>query len=255
MNAHIVKPIDPNVLYEEMAKFLPIASETANVETTTVVSSDSKQLSTDDEEFMAQFQKIPGFDAAAGLYHANSNRTLYLKILQGFVNDYGGKVLDLRKLVESSKFEDAARIAHTIKGLSGTIGAPQVQQLGLALENSLLNKQKDFDSLNKFEESLKVLIDSLSRVLTDIASEKEEDSTPKKVDPEANNKLKAALESLKVNVDACSATLCKKDLEGIDGIAFSPEQEKSLRKLREQVSNYDFAEAAETIKALEKTLA
>ena len=255
MNAHIVKPIDPNVLYEEMAKFLPIASETANVETTTVVSGDSKQLSSDDEEFMSQFQKIPGFDAAAGLYHANSNRTLYLKILQGFVNDYGGKVLDLRKLVETSKFEDAARIAHTIKGLSGTIGAPQVQQLGLTLENSLLNKQKDFDSLNKFEEALKVLIESLSQVLTDIASDKEEDSTPKKVDPEANKKLKTALESLKVNVDACSATLCKKDLENIDGIAFSPEQEKALRKLREQVSNYDFAEAAETIKTLEKTLA
>ena len=54
MNAHIVKPIDPNVLYEEMAKFLPIASETSNVETTTVVSGDSKQLSTDDDEFIAR---------------------------------------------------------------------------------------------------------------------------------------------------------------------------------------------------------
>ena len=28
MNAHIVKPIDPTVLYEEMAKFLPVAAET-----------------------------------------------------------------------------------------------------------------------------------------------------------------------------------------------------------------------------------
>lgn len=255
MNAHIVKPIDPNVLYEEMAKFLPIASEAANVQTTTVVSADSKQLSADDEEFAAQFQKISGFDAASGLYHANSNRALYLRILQGFVNDYGGKVMDLRKLVETSKFEDAARIAHTIKGLSGTIGAPQVQQLGLTLETSLLNKQKDFDSLNKFEDALKNLVEALSQVLSDIASGQQADAAPKKVDPEANNKLETTLENLKVNVDACSATLCKKELERIEGIAFSVDQDKLLHKLREQISNYDFAEAAETIKELEKTLA
>ena len=77
MNAHIVKPIDPTVLYEEMAKFLPIASETAETQTTTtVVSSDSVQLSSDDKDFAARFQKIPDFDISAGLYHANNNRTL-----------------------------------------------------------------------------------------------------------------------------------------------------------------------------------
>lgn len=213
MNAHIVKPIDPTVLYEEMAKFLPIASETAETQTTTtVVSSDSVQLSSDDKDFAARFQKIPDFDISAGLYHANNNRTLYLRIVQGFVNDYVSKSQDLRRFMEASKYEDAARIAHTIKGLSGTIGAANVQKLGLALENSLLNKQKNFNELIAFEEALKKLVEALSKVLADMNSEKE-DTSSKKTDPQAAEKLKGVLENLKLHVDACSATMCKRDLE------------------------------------------
>ena len=255
MNAHIVKPIDPTVLYEEMAKFLPIASETAETQTTTtVVSSDSVQLSSDDKEFSARFQKIPDFDISAGLYHANNNRTLYLRIVQGFINDYGSKTLELRKLMEASKYEDAARIAHTIKGLSGTIGAGNVQKLGLALETSLLNKQKNFNELLAFEEALKKLVEALSKVLSDMNSETDDSST-KKVDPQANEKLKGVLENLRIHVDACSATMCKRDLEPIKDIGFSSAQEELLKKLKNQIGDYDFTEAGETIKELEKTLA
>ena len=254
MNAHIVKPIDPTILYEEMAKFLPIASEAADVQTTTVVSADSVQLSSDDREFSARFQKIPDFDISAGLYHANNNRTLYLRIVQGFVNDYGSKTLELRKLMEASKYEDAARIAHTIKGLSGTIGAGNVQKLGLALETSLLNKQKNFNELLAFEEALKKLVEALSKVLSDMNSETDDSST-KKVDPQANVKLKGVLENLKIHVDACSATMCKRDFEPIKDIGFSTAQEELLKKLKNQIGDYDFTEAGETIKELEKTLA
>jgi CheY-like chemotaxis protein len=254
MNAHIVKPIDPTILYEEMAKFLPIASEAAEVQTTTVVSADSVQLSADDKEFSARFQKIPDFDISAGLYHANNNRTLYLRIVQGFVNDYGSKTLELRKLMEASKYEDAARIAHTIKGLSGTIGAGNVQKLGLALETSLLNKQKNFNELIAFEEALKKLVEDLSKVLSDMNSE-DDDAGSKKVDPQANEKLKGVLENLRIHVDACSATMCKRDLEPIKDIGFSSAQEELLKKLKNQIGDYDFTEAGETIKELEKTLA
>ena len=255
MNAHIVKPIDPTVLYEEMAKFLPIASETAETQTTTtVVSSDSVQLSSDDKDFAARFQKIPDFDISAGLYHANNNRTLYLRIVQGFVNDYVSKSQDLRRFMEASKYEDAARIAHTIKGLSGTIGAANVQKLGLALENSLLNKQKNFNELIAFEEALKKLVEALSKVLADMNSEKE-DTSSKKTDPQAAEKLKGVLENLKLHVDACSATMCKRDLEPIKDIGFSSAQEELLKKLKNQIGDYDFTEAGETIKELEKTLA
>ena len=156
--------------------------------------------------------------------------------------------------MEASKYEDAARIAHTIKGLSGTIGAGNVQKLGLALETSLLNKQKNFNELLAFEEALKKLVEALSKVLSDMNSETDDSST-KKVDPQANEKLKGVLENLRIHVDACSATMCKRDLEPIKDIGFSSAQEELLKKLKNQIGDYDFTEAGETIKELEKTLA
>ena len=248
MNAHIVKPIDPTVLYEEMAKFLPVAAETPNVG-----KSEVSELSQDDKEFLAYFQKVKDFDAESGLYHVNNDRNMFLKILQGFVRDYGGNTLNLRALIEQFHYEDATRIVHTIKGLCGTIGANNVQNLAGSLESELAQKQCNFSIYNSFEESLRALIEDLQIVLSDIVSEQ---NTPvqKTHDPEANKKLAEAIKELKEAVDTCSSTQCKRILDGVENIAFEPNQEVLLHKLKELLDDYDFSEASEILKTLEKTL-
>ena len=249
MNAHIVKPIDPTVLYEEMAKFLPVAAETPNVG-----DSDAPDLTQDDREFLAYFQKVKDFDAESGLYHVNNNRNMFLKILQGFVRDYGGNSFNLRSLIEQFHYEEATRIVHTIKGLCGTIGSSNVQKLAADLEAELEQKQCDFSVYNKFEERLRALIGDLQIVLSDIVSEQ---NTPvqKTQDPEANKKLADAVKELKDAVDTCSSTQCKRILDGIENIAFEPNQEVLLHKLKELLEDYDFSEASEILESLEKTLA
>jgi signal transduction histidine kinase/DNA-binding response OmpR family regulator/HPt (histidine-containing phosphotransfer) domain-containing protein len=249
MNAHIVKPIDPTVLYEEMAKFLPVAAETPNVG-----KSDAPDLSQDDKDFLGYFQKVKDFDAESGLYHVNNNRNMFLKILQGFVRDYGGNSFNLRALIEQFHYEEATRIVHTIKGLCGTIGSNNVQKLAADLEAELEQKQCDFSVYNKFEERLRALIGDLQIVLSDIVSEQ---NTPvqKTQDPEAGKKLADAIKELKEAVDTCSSTRCKRILDSIENIAFEPNQEVLLHKLKELLEDYDFSEASEILESLEKTLA
>lgn len=248
MNAHIVKPIDPTVLYEEMAKFLPVAAETPNVG-----KSDAPDLSQDDKDFLGYFQKVKDFDAESGLYHVNNNRNMFLKILQGFVRDYGGNSFNLRALIEQFHYEEATRIVHTIKGLCGTIGSNNVQKLAADLEAELEQKQCDFSVYNKFEERLRALIGDLQIVLSDIVSEQ---NTPvqKTQDPEAGKKLADAIKELKEAVDTCSSTRCKRILDSIENIAFEPNQEVLLHKLKELLEDYDFNEASEILESLEKTL-
>lgn len=248
MNAHIVKPIDPTVLYEEMAKFLPVAAETPNVG-----NSDAPDLSQDDKDFLGYFQKVKDFDAESGLYHVNNNRNMFLKILQGFVRDYGGNSFNLRALIEQFHYEEATRIVHTIKGLCGTIGSNNVQKLAADLEAELEQKQCDFSVYNKFEERLRALIGDLQIVLSDIVSEQ---NTPvqKTQDPEAGKKLADAIKELKEAVDTCSSTRCKRILDSIENIAFEPNQEVLLHKLKELLEDYDFSEASEILESLEKTL-
>ena len=90
-------------------------------------------------------------------------------------------------------------------------------------------------------------------VLTDIASEQNA-TVQKSHDPEAAQKLMAAVKALKDAVDTCSSTQCKRILDGIENIAFEPNQEVLLHKLKELLDDYDFSEASEILDSLEKTL-
>ena len=105
------------------------------------------------------------------LLRSSPTCAIYLKILQGFVADYGGNGFELRKLIERAKYEDATRITHTIKGLCGTIGSNHVQELAAKVENSLSQNNPDFAEYNLFEKALQELVGDLNVALNGIASE------------------------------------------------------------------------------------
>lgn len=252
MNSYIVKPIDPTLLYEDLAKYLPIAAEGSGAPAKTVIA-ENNQLSEDESNFVAQFSKVRNFDAAAGLYHANSNKNIYMRILHGFVRDYSGNNFELRKLIETAKFEEATRITHTIKGLCGTIGSSHVQSLGAKVEATLSQKQQNFEEYNVFEAALHDLIEDLNVVLNDLDTEQTQ-SVQKKEDPQALEKLKKAIADLKGALDSCSSTQCKRILDSLEGIAFAKDVDALLQKIVNQVDDYEFSEAAETLAELEKSV-
>lgn len=252
MNSYIVKPIDPSLLYEDLAKYLPIAAEGSGAPAKTVIA-ENNQLSEDESNFVARFSKVRNFDAAAGLYHANSNKNIYMRILHGFVRDYSGNNFELRKLIETAKFEEATRITHTIKGLCGTIGSSHVQSLGAKVEATLSQKQQNFEEYNVFEAALHDLIEDLNVVLNDLDTEQTQ-SVQKKEDPQALEKLKNAIADLKGALDSCSSTQCKRILDTLEGIAFAKDVDALLQKIVNQVDDYEFSEAAETLAELEKSV-
>ena len=252
MNSYIVKPIDPTLLYEDLAKYLPIAAEGSGAPAKTVIA-ENNQLSEDESNFVARFSKVRNFDAAAGLYHANSNKNIYMRILHGFVRDYSGNNFELRKLIETAKFEEATRITHTIKGLCGTIGSSHVQSLGAKVEATLSQKQQNFEEYNVFEAALHDLIEDLNVVLNDLDTEQTQ-SVQKKEDPQALEKLKKAIADLKGALDSCSSTQCKRILDTLEGIAFEKDVDALLQKIVNQVDDYEFSEAAETLAELEKSV-
>ena len=252
MNSYISKPIDPKLLYAELAKYLPVADK---VPIAASVSEPAATPANADDSIVTMFQKVRNFDAAAGLYHANDNKNLYFKIIQGFVRDYSGEVQKLKKAFENVDFEESARIVHTIKGLCGTIGSYHVQTLGVMLENSLVKKEQNYSEFHAFENALEELIDDLNVVMQNIASEQTNSAVViKHVDPEASSKLAQAIEDIRPAVESCSLTACKRILETLEEIMFSQEQDALLQKLHNQIDDYDFTAAEETLKRLEETL-
>ena len=253
MNSYIAKPIDPKLLYSELAKYLPVAdkmpvaSNTSEPETTP---------SDTDDSVVAMFQKVRNFDAAAGLYHANDNKNLFFKIIQGFVRDYSADVQKLKKAFEAVDHDEAARIVHTLKGLCGTIGAYHAQTLGVMLENSLLKKEQNYSEFHAFVKALEELFGDLKIVMKNILSEQSNSTTVvvKHADPEAAKKLKQAIADFKPALESCSLTKCKRIFETLEKIIFSREQDTLLQKLHNQIDDYDFTAAEETLRRLEETL-
>ncbi len=251
MNSYIAKPIDPMLLYNELAKYLQVAdkmpiSQSSEIESNTL---------NNDGSIVSLFQKVRNFDASAGLYHANDNKNLYFKIIQGFVRDYGDETAKLKKLFENADYEETARIVHTIKGLCGTIGSYHVQTLGVMLENSLLKKEQNYSEYHAFVGALEDLIDDLKIVMQNIASEQSNSSVViKHVDPEAASKLTQAIAELKPALESCSLTACKRILDSLDKIMFTQNQEQILQKLHSQIDDYDFTEAEASLKSLEETI-
>ena len=252
MNSYIAKPIDPKLLYAELTKYLQVVEK---IPVSTSESESEIAKSSTDDSVVAMFQKVRNFDAAAGLYHANDNKNLYYKIIQGFVRDYGGEAQKLKKAFENVDYEESARIVHTIKGLCGTIGSYHVQTLGVMLENSLLKKEQNYSEFHAFENALEELIDDLKIVLQNIASEQSNSAVViKHIDPEASSKLAQAIAELKPAVESCSLTTCKRVLETLEEIMFPQEQDTLLQKLHNQIDDYDFSAAEETLKRLEETI-
>jgi len=85
---------------------------------------------------------IPGVDFDSGLKKVGGNKRLYAKLLSEFVRDYKDVPEKIKNLLEKKDIETAGRISHTMKGLTGTLGAGDLQSRFTELE-SAINKNKE----------------------------------------------------------------------------------------------------------------
>lgn len=88
-------------------------------------------------------ENIPGINMATGLEAVGNNRTTFRKILVKFHRRNQGIISDIQKAVASGAVREAVRFAHTLKGVSGNIGATEVYQCSAALEEVLLRGESE----------------------------------------------------------------------------------------------------------------
>lgn len=78
---------------------------------------------------------LPGFDCEAALKLLANNEKLYVNVLKRFHGQYAGAYEELADaMLNGSDWEAVQREAHTIKGLAGTIGHPELQKAAMELE-------------------------------------------------------------------------------------------------------------------------
>jgi two-component system sensor histidine kinase/response regulator len=82
-------------------------------------------------------QAIPGLDMVAGLRRVLGKQPRYLAMLRGFVASQSNAVQQIVALIAAGDRAGAERGAHTLKGLSGNIGANALQFLAGEVEHAL----------------------------------------------------------------------------------------------------------------------
>ena len=241
MNDHIGKPINVNEMFSTMARWItaksPQASEPVSKET----------RSEPDRDPMAF--DFPGIDTSAGLAITQDNEKLYLKLLKKFRESQK----DFEAMFNNALHDDdphaAERVAHTLKGVAGNIGAKKIQAAALELESACSKGETDQADLAHMNQLLKNVIDELKPVIAvldglDQPSSNENNSIDK--GPIDKSKIESKLLELKTLLedDDTDAVML---LEEIEGLLKGHPAETTIQAISEAVSEYDFEEALQQL--------
>jgi two-component system sensor histidine kinase/response regulator len=164
MNDHISKPIDPNTLFETVSRFIRPRTQPAEVqagsgEDTTPPAARGESRGEDEVPTVADL------DAKDGLSRVAGNKKLYLKLLRQFVEQQGTAPTQISAAFAAGDPVLAERLAHTVKGVAGNIGARGVQSAAGTLEKLIREhaSPEDVEQASKqLEAALAPLLSGLS---------------------------------------------------------------------------------------------
>jgi two-component system, sensor histidine kinase and response regulator len=132
---HISKPIDATNLFNTLAKWSPKQPKdgASGDEQPTQTSAKAKPSSPK--------ERLPktadGFNFAAAKKRLGLDEAFFLKLLNDFNDKYADFDEQLAVLVKDDDRDGAGRLAHTISGLAGTIGAEELQVAAKDLETAI----------------------------------------------------------------------------------------------------------------------
>jgi two-component system, sensor histidine kinase and response regulator len=144
MNDVVVKPIDPDDLWATLLRWV------RQEEAPAPRAAQSPPAPTAPPAGLPQ--GVPGLDTVLGLQRMSGKRKLYLAMLRRYVDGQRDVCAKVHEALAIGDIPTAERLAHTAKGVAGTIGATQVQALAAALEVSLKEYQPPVEVQQRLRE-------------------------------------------------------------------------------------------------------
>ncbi|MES9970256.1 MAG: transporter substrate-binding domain-containing protein [Candidatus Thiodiazotropha sp.] len=127
MNEHIPKPIEPARLYKVLSRWLKPAT----------THSTQQPLARQQDLDIAFPPRLPGIDLQWGLQRVGGNGRLFRNLLEEFITNHSQDIVKLEKNLQHAELDSAKRTLHTLEGVSGNIGARNLQQASKDLHYEL----------------------------------------------------------------------------------------------------------------------
>jgi len=197
MNGHLSKPIEPAVLFETLSRLHRRSGAPAPVPPLVTPAASART---------GDVPSIPGLDTADGLARVAGNTRLYLKLLRQFAAQPPGTVADIASAQARGDTATAERLAHSLKGVAGNLGAKSVQSAAAAVEK-LFREKAGGEALAPALQNLAASLDPLLAGLREgLPPEAGPDpATLAPADPAASRAAAARLAQLLADFDAGAA--------------------------------------------------
>ncbi len=135
MNDFVTKPINPEALWQALLSWIqPRAGLGQSSPPAAARAAAGPQQA---DALAALPMHIAGLDAKLGLARTNHNAGLYLAMLRKFFATQKDTLLHIRQARDAADMATAERLAHTLRGVAGNLGAGHVQACAERLESAL----------------------------------------------------------------------------------------------------------------------
>ena len=241
MNDYLSKPIDPEILFETLIKWIDCKKLPKNVEK---ISQSIKKNTADNDLCLPD--NLPGINTETGLKSVAGNKELYLKILKEFAEDYSKFIDTVNRSLDKKDYARVKMLTHTLKSVSGYMGAMNLHSIVCKLEPAVKEKKLELcaDLTEKLEKELNEVFQSIDII--------QNNNIPQ---PEISISLEESQHTSKIYF--LSSKLERLLIEGDSGAGDSLNElkrylkgkcsEKQINLLEEQINNYDFEYAGITL--------
>ncbi|MBF0444171.1 MAG: response regulator [Magnetococcales bacterium] len=250
MQDHISKPIDPINLYSTLSRWIKPANPKPLPLTKNAEIDSSKE-----EKHAPTLPEIPGIDVTLGVKQIGGNQKAYLGVLAKFVINFEDTDKQIRDALAIKDRKTATRLAHTLKGVSGSIAAQILHKKSAKLE-SAIDKGIDKTTIETLISEVAVELNNINSAINNSLLKHKDDnkkSFSKKDVEQSINKRDKLIRKLyqQLNMFDSNAT---DTLETLKTLPLSSAVEKNIDIIKDVVEKYDFENAIIELEKFAKQL-
>ncbi len=238
---YVSKPIDPQVLYSTLARWLVRPADMPSEETVGAPPNGAGALS-------SGLPQIDGVDLNDGLARVGGRLEPYRRILSMFVKRYADAPGKIRRLFADGAMEEVRHLVHSMKGVAGSIGASELRNRFAELESKIgRDDQTDTDRegpVQRLEIQLEIVVGSITQWLQTT------DAPGEPPIAGSTNSEPVDLASIRQQLDALATMLAEGDLDARDAATMLTRDANhlglhaELADLMKDIRGLDFESAA-----------